>query len=121
MAGKDGKKSYRKVMQARPRVQPAVLEFVKNSSTLVGVGVRTDVTGLEECYSMLSGSKVLLPKFVDIGSLATVLGWDLGSTGMPAIALATTGLLMNKLCSEGDTMWGLPGSDCSGPPDVCSR
>ena len=108
MAGKDGKKSYRKVMQARPRVQPAVLEFVKNSPTLIGVGVRTDVTGSEECYSMLSGSKVLLPKFVDIGSLATVLGWDLGSTGMPAIALVTTGLLMNKLCSEGDTMWGLP-------------
>ena len=106
VVGEDGKRKHVKVMKARPRIQPSVLEFMESSPTLVGVGVRTDVTGTEECYSMLAGRKVVLPKFVDIGSLATVLGWNLGSTNMPATALVTTGLLMNKICSEGDTLWG---------------
>ena len=38
--------------------------------------------------------------------MATVMGWALGSTSMPAIAMVTTRLLMNKVVSEGDTLWG---------------
>ena len=66
----DGKKIHKKVIPVKPRVQPAVIRFMETSPTLVGVGVRSDVTGTEECYSMISGRKVVLPKYVEIGTLA---------------------------------------------------
>ena len=101
-----GKKTYQKVVPVKPEVQPAVIRFLETSPTLVGVGIRSDVTGTEECYSMIYGKKVVLPKYVEIGTLATVLGWGMGSTNMPTIALITTGLILNKTVSEGDKSWG---------------
>ena len=69
---------------------------------------------------MLAGRKVTLPKYMDIVTLATVLGWAMGSTSMPAIALVTTGLLMNKLASEGDTLWGNCWDRISSSLQVCA-
>ena len=76
----EGKKKYQKVVTVKLDVQPAVIEILENSPTLVGKGIRIDVTGTEECYSMISGRKIVLPKYVEIGTPVTVLGWGLGST-----------------------------------------
>ena len=102
----EGKKTYQKVVPVKPEVQPAVIKFLETSPTLVGEGIRSDMTGTEECYSMICGKKVVFPKYVEIGTLATVLGWGMGSTNMPTIALVTTGLVLNKTVSAGDKSWG---------------
>ena len=62
--------------------------------------------------------KIVLPKYVEIGTLATVLSWGLGSTNMPSTALVTTGLILNKTVSEGDKFWGQLGQDLSVPANL---
>lgn len=86
----EGKKKYVKTVQVKPVVQEEVPEFLRNAPTLIGVGVRGDVTSVEECYSMLAGRNVV-PQFLELGTLCTVLGWGIGSTSMPAIFLLSPG------------------------------
>ena len=87
----DGRRKYEKVVRVKPTVQEEVLEFLCQAPTLIGVGVRSDVTAVQECYSMLSGRKVILLQFLELGALYTVLGWGIGSTKMPGITLLNTG------------------------------
>ena len=45
------------------RVQPQLLEVLQDRSACTGVGVRRDVLGFEEFYSLLSGKDVELNGF----------------------------------------------------------
>ena len=42
----------------RIRVQPRLLDFLRDLPTCTGVGVRRDVIGIEEFYAMISGESV---------------------------------------------------------------
>ena len=96
--------SYLKVVQ-KMTVQPEIVDFLQSLPTLVGVGIRSDITGIEEAYSLLAGVNVTLPSFIELGALAVLLGWTL-PTNMPVLAAVTSGLVLNKMVSEGDRLWG---------------
>ena len=54
----------------RLRVQPRLLEVLRDVPTCTGVGVRRDVVGTEEFYTMISGEDVELNGFVDLSVMS---------------------------------------------------
>lgn len=88
------------------KIQPDILDLLRSLPVLVGVGIRGDVTEIEDVYSRLSGEEVTLSSYVELGTLALCLGWGSDRTNMPILAASTLGMIMNKTCSEGDKDWG---------------
>ena len=77
-------------------VQQELVDLLQSLPVLVGVGIRSDVVGVEDAYTMLTGNRVELPKYIDLGPLALAAGWGSELTNMPIIAAVTLGMVMNK-------------------------
>ena len=61
----------------RIRVQPWLLEVLRDLPTCTGVGVRRHVIGIEDFYSMLSRETVELDGFVDLSTMSAAAGFKL--------------------------------------------
>ena len=94
----------------RIQVQPRLLDVLRDLTTCTGVGVRSDVVGIEEFYSMISGESVELNGFV------AAAGYKLRARNMTALGVQVLGTVLNKTVSTGDDRWGQPWADL--PPSL---
>ena len=92
----------------RMRVQLRLLEALRDLPTCTGVGVRRDVVGLEDLYTMLSVESIELNGFVDLASMSAALGYKLRAGNMTALGVQVIGTVLNKTVSTGDDLWGKP-------------
>ena len=95
-------------MISRIVVQPRLLEVLKDLPVCTGVGVRRDVVGIEEFYSILSGEAVELNGFVDLSAMAAAAGYKFRARNMTAMGVQILGTILNKTVSTGDDSWGVP-------------
>ena len=59
-----------------------LLEVLKDLPVCTGVGVRRDVVGIEEFYSILSEKTVELNGFVDLSAIAAAVGYKFRARNM---------------------------------------
>ena len=91
------------------KVQDGLLCILRDLPVSTGLGVQRDIRGIEEFYSLISGSRVELKAgFLDLVVLATVAGYQFSSKNMTCLGVQVLGSLMNKTVSTGDDLWGLP-------------
>ena len=81
-----------------------------------GVGVRRDVVGIEDFYTMLSGESVELNGFVDLALMSAAAEYKLRARHMTALGVQVIGTVLNKTVSTGDDLWGLPWAEL--PPSL---
>ena len=89
-------------------VQPGLFKVLKDLPVCTGVGVRQDVVGIEEFYSILSGETVELNGFVDLSAMAAAAGYQFRARNMTAMGVQILGTVLNKTVSTGDDSWGVP-------------
>ena len=106
----------REYLISRIEVQPRLLEVLKDLPVCTGVGVRRDVVGIEEFYSILSGKDVELNGFIDLSALADAAGYKFRARNMTALGVQVLGTVLNKTVSTGDNLWGVPWNDL--PPSL---
>ena len=58
-------------------VQPELLELIRDIPICTGLGVRRDIKGIEEFYSIISGKDVEMLGFINLNSLAIAAGYKL--------------------------------------------
>ena len=75
------------------------------------MGVRRDVVGIEDLYTMMSGESVELNGFVDLALMSAAAGYKLRARNMTALGVQVIGTVLNKTASTGDDLWGLPWAD----------
>ena len=80
----------------RIRVQPRLLDVLRDLPTCTGVGVRRDVTGIKEFYSMISRESVELNGFVDLALMSAAAGYKLRARNMTALGVQVLGTVLNK-------------------------
>ena len=49
--------------------------------------------------------EIVLPQWLDLGTLAIAAGWTLKGTGVTVLGVQVIGVTMNKLVSTGDKLW----------------
>ena len=81
-----------------------------------GVGVRRDVVGIKEFYTLVSGERVELNGFVDLSVMTAAARFKLRSRNMTALGVQVVGTVLNKTVSTGDDLWGLLWADL--PPSL---
>ena len=93
-------------------VQQGILELLRNLPVSAGLGIRRDVRGIEEFYSLLADEPVVLSNgFLDLASLSIAAGYKFHARNMTALGVQVIGTLLNKTVSTGDDMWGLSWSE----------
>ena len=93
------------------KIQPEVLDLLRCLPMSAGLGVRRDVWGVQEFYSLVSGTKVILENgFVDLTSLAVLAGYKFHSKNMTTLGVQVIGTLLNKMVSTGNERWGRSGA-----------
>ena len=97
-------------MVERIRVQPRLLEVLRDLPTCTGVGGRRDVVGVEEFHTWLSGENVELNEFVDLSVMSATAGF------MTALGVQVLGTVLNKTVLTGDDLWDLPWAEL--PPSL---
>ena len=100
----------------RLRVQPRLLEVLRDLPTCTGVAVRRYVVGIEELYTMISGENVELNRFVDLSVMSAAVGFKLRARNMTDLGVQVIGTVLNKTASTGDDLWGLPWAEL--PPSL---
>ena len=83
----------------RIRVQSQQLDVLRDLPTCTGVGVRRDVVGIEEFYSMISGESVEPNGFVDLAWMSAAAGYKLRARNMTALGVQVLGTVLNKTVS----------------------
>ena len=81
-----------------------------------GVGVRRDVVGIEEFYTILSGKNLELNRFIDLSAMAAAARYRFRARNMTALRVQVLGTVFNKTVSTGDDLWGVPWNDL--PPSL---
>ena len=69
----------------RVRVQPQLLQVLRDLPVCTGVGVRRDVVGIKEFYTLVSGERVELNGFVDLSVMTAAARFKLRSRNMTAL------------------------------------
>ena len=86
-------------------MQEGILEILRELVSS-GLPIQRDVDGVEEFYSLISGTEVKLERgFIDITSLAILAGFKF-HMNMTAMVVQVLGTLLNKTVSTGDDCWG---------------
>ena len=89
----------------RMTVQDGILEILRELPVSSGLAIRRDVGGVEEFYSLISGTEVKLERgFLDLTSLAILAGFKFHKN-MTAMGVQVMGTLLNKTVSTGDDSW----------------
>ena len=92
----------------RMKVQPEILDLLRDLPVAAGLAVRRDLQGIEEFYSLISGEEVSLERgCLDLTTLAILAGYKFHSKNMTAMGVQVMGTLLNKTVSTGDNLWGL--------------
>ena len=69
-------------------VQPEILDLLRCLPVSARLGVRRDVRGVQEFYSLISGMELILENgFVDLTSLAVLAGYKFHSKNMMAMGV----------------------------------
>ena len=107
----------------RIRVQPRLLEVLRDLPAYTGVEVRRDVVGIEEFYTLLSGEDVELNGFVDLSAMLATVGFKLRARNMTALGVQVLGTVLNKTVSTGwrRSMWFTLGRASSQSPGLWNR
>ena len=93
-------------------IQSEILELLRDLPVSAGLGIRRDLLGVEEFYSLISGQDVCLESgFVDLTTLAILAGYKFHSRNMTAMGVQVIGTLLNKNVSTGDNSWGMRWSE----------
>ena len=90
------------------KVQPSIRRLIQNLPMVTGLGIKNDVTGIEETYSLISDEPVFFRGFVELEPLAAMAGYHLQARNMTAMSLNILGMAVNKVVSVADGTWGLP-------------
>ena len=85
----------------------SIIKFFSLLPICTGVAVKHDVEGLIKFYSLISDREVTMKGFLEIGSIALVAGYAMQTRNMNAIAMQVLGVVMNKMCSTADNLWGV--------------
>ena len=78
-------------MVERIWVQPRLLEVLKDLPTCTGV--RRDVVGIEEFYTLISRESVELNGFVDLSAMSAATGFKLIARNMTALGVQVVGMV----------------------------
>ena len=90
-------------------LQPELLDLIHVLPVVTGVGVKGDVEIIETTFSDMSGGQpVKMKGFLDLSTMAVMAGWRLEARNMTAMAMVGLGVVMNKISSIADSLWGLP-------------
>ena len=101
-----------KYILERMSVQPGILDLLRDLPVSAGLGVRRDIRGVQEFYSLISGVEVNMGGgFIDLTSLAIVAEYKFHSKNMTTMGVQILGTLLNKNVSTGDNLWGLRWSE----------
>ena len=84
----------------------SIIKFFSLLPVCTGVAVKHDVKGIINFYSLIT-NLVHMKGFVEIGSLALVAGFALQARNMNAVSMQVLGVVMNKMCSTADNLWGV--------------
>ena len=87
-------------------IQDELLDLIEELPVCVGLGVRADVSKIEEFYSIIAGRPVKMRGFVDLAVLAVIAGWKMNARGMTCMAVQVCGTILNKCVWKGDGKWG---------------
>ena len=68
------------------------------------MGVRRDVVGIEDFYTMMSGESVELNGFLDLPGMAAAAEYKLRARNMTAFGVQVVGKVLNKNVSTGDDL-----------------
>jgi len=89
-------------------IQPEIVELLRDLPVVTGLAIRRDLMGVEEFYSLVSGTEFKLERgYLDLTSLAILAGYKFHARNMTAMGVQVIGTLLNKNVSTGDNLWGL--------------
>jgi hypothetical protein len=89
-------------------VQQGILDLLRDLPVSAGLGVRRDVRGIEEFYSLIADKPVqMMNGFVDLAAMSIAAGFKFHARNMTALGVQVLGTILNKTVSTGDDMWGL--------------
>ena len=92
----------------RLKLQPELVELLRELPVVTGVGVRSDLMALEDLVRQVTGDNLFAMKgFLDLGVLAVVAGYNLPFFFMAILSTQLLGGSLNKVVSVGDGTWGL--------------
>ena len=83
-------------------VSESVLDLIKSIPVCTGLGIKTDVEEVEQFYYELSGQKIKMKGWIDLGPVAVIAGYRLQALGMTPMAVQIIGTILNKCVSTGD-------------------
>ena len=92
----------------RIRPQPRLLQVLRDLPVCTRVGVRRDVVGIEDFYSMISGELIELNEFLDLSGMAAAAGYKLRARNMTTFGVKVLGKVLKQDVYTGDNLWGLP-------------
>ena len=78
--------------------QPKLLEVLRDLPVCTGVGVRRDVVGIEDFYSIISGETVELNGFLGLSGMSAAAGFKLRARNITALGVQVVGTFL----------WGIP-------------
>ena len=85
----------------------SIIKFFSLLPICTGVAVKHDVEGLIKFYSLISNMEVTMKGFIEVSSIALVAGYAMQARNMNAVAMQVLGIVMNKMCSTADNLWGI--------------
>ena len=91
---------------SRQTVQEELIDLIEDLPVCIGLGIKADVSKIEEFYSFIAGRSVKMHGFVDLSVRAVIAGWRMNSRGMTCVGVQICGTILNKCVSTGDGMWG---------------
>ena len=93
------------------RAPDSIIKFFSLLPICTGVAVKHDIEGVIKFYSLITDLDVTMKGFIEVSSVALVAGYALQARNMNALAMQVLGIVMNKMCSTADNLWGLRWSD----------
>ena len=89
-----------------PKFQHALLDYLRSLPRMVGVGIRGDVSQVEDLIQMTSDKSFKFAGCIDIPCIAVLAGWNFPFHNMQALSVQALGAFLNKAVSCGDSKWG---------------
>ena len=84
-----------------------ILDLLRDLPVSAGLAIQRDDGGVEEFYSLISGTEVRLERgFIDLTSLAILARYKFHKN-MTVMGVQVAGTLLNKTVSTGDDLWGI--------------
>ena len=89
------------------RAPDSIIKFFSLLPVCTGVAVKHDVEGILNYYSLITDLEVHMKGFIEVSSLALVAGYALQARNMNAVSMQVLDVVMNKMCSTADNLWGV--------------